>query len=487
MTRIALRLFATFWLLYALHFATNIVREIYLALSIGDHLSFDVSDYLGLHPDLFEVRGRGAFINNNPGASMVGAVPYVLARPVIERIVDWSQHARARTPGGEPRDYSTTNVKDREFYRKAWHRGLDVKLGLAAGVMQVFAMAPLSALSVVVVFWILAGRTSSLREAAALAALYGVGTPIFYRTAQLNQNLLVSHCALFAFALLWRPWEVPSRARRSPYLLAGLLAGWALVSDYSGLLVLAFVGAYAIVRHHSLPPMARVKGGLWWFGAGAALSASVLLWYQWLAFGHPLHPAQYYMPPTEFSGVGHAGVTWPQLDLIWDTAFSPRFGLFTSAPLLLLALAPPAWLSRSVRLLGPVEAWCIGLFCLAFLVFCGAIQYGRLQSLTGVRYIVPVSPFLFLVATGMLRKLRPPVAVAIGLMTAYVSWCLAMDRDVEQGRGILESVIRVSVEGPRLPWLTTLERMGYIGNGFAALVLGLFGVVVLVLWRFGRR
>ena len=76
MRRIALQLFATFWLLYALHFATNIVREIYLALSIGDRLSFDVSDYLGLHPDLFEMPGRGAFVNNNPGASMVGAVPY---------------------------------------------------------------------------------------------------------------------------------------------------------------------------------------------------------------------------------------------------------------------------------------------------------------------------------------------------------------------------------------------------------------------------
>src|SRR5690348_9590422 len=85
---IAVRLFAACWLVYLLHFATNTVREIYPALSLGDHLSFDVSEYLGFHPDIFEIPGRGAFINNNPGASILGAIPYALTRPVIDRIVE---------------------------------------------------------------------------------------------------------------------------------------------------------------------------------------------------------------------------------------------------------------------------------------------------------------------------------------------------------------------------------------------------------------
>ncbi|HEX9107567.1 MAG TPA: hypothetical protein VF832_10075, partial [Longimicrobiales bacterium] len=69
---IAVRLLLTCWLVYTLHFATNTVREIFPALSLGDHLSVDVSEYLGLHPDLFAIPGRGAFINNNPGASFMG-------------------------------------------------------------------------------------------------------------------------------------------------------------------------------------------------------------------------------------------------------------------------------------------------------------------------------------------------------------------------------------------------------------------------------
>src|SRR5581483_9673617 len=111
---IALRLFLTCWLLYALHFATNTVREIYPALSLGDHLSFDVSEYVGLHPDIFELPGRGAFINNNPGASInnnpgasiLGALPYTLARPVIDRIVERIQRARAAS-NAPPPNYDT--------------------------------------------------------------------------------------------------------------------------------------------------------------------------------------------------------------------------------------------------------------------------------------------------------------------------------------------------------------------------------------------
>jgi hypothetical protein len=51
---IAVRLFLTCWLVCSIHVATNTVREIYLALAIGDHLSFRVDEYAHMHPDLFE-------------------------------------------------------------------------------------------------------------------------------------------------------------------------------------------------------------------------------------------------------------------------------------------------------------------------------------------------------------------------------------------------------------------------------------------------
>ena len=140
LTHISLRLFFCCWLIYTVHFATNTVREIYPALSLGDRLSFDVSEYYGLHPDIFLIPGKGAYINNNPGASILGAIPYFLARPLIERISNIVVQWRAASGNAMP-EYETIYPLAREFFRKAYTRGLDVKFGLAAAVMQVFMMA----------------------------------------------------------------------------------------------------------------------------------------------------------------------------------------------------------------------------------------------------------------------------------------------------------------------------------------------------------
>jgi|GEM_PF-363121 len=477
---VAVRLFLTCWLIYGLHFATNTVREIFPALSLGDHLSFDVSEYAGLHPDIFEMPGRGVFINSNPGASIVGAVPYVLARPLIDKVLERTQKARANSPVTDIGVYNSPYPMAQEFYKRSRELGYDVKFGLAAGVMQAFAMAPLSALSAVVMFYVLLGLKLPLRSALLLSLLYAFATPIFYRTAQLNQNLLVSHCAFFAFALLWRPWDTEDQPRRPAYFLAGLLCGWAVVLDYSGVVVPLVLGLYAIARRAQLPAKVKFRSDIWLFFIGLAICAIVLMGYQWSSFGHPLYPAQRYMPSTSFSHYGYNGMDRPHLDLLWDTAFGLRFGLFTSAPLLLLALFIPAWLKQRNRVTKNLETWCIVAFTVSFFVFSSANQFGRLQFNSGVRYMVPVVPFMFLLIAGFLLRLPRPAAILIAVVSTYWSWCLAMYRDVELGLGVLEPLRHITLEGPRLPWLTTLARMGYLPDSFS--IIPLFIVVTAIIW-----
>ena len=485
---VAVRLFLTCWLVYAMHFATNTVREIYPALSLGDHLSFDVSEYAGLHPDLFEIPGRGVFINNNPGAAISGAIPYTITHPLTDRFVERTKQARAAAPEDETAVYNSPYPLAREFYRRARERGYDVKFGLAAGVIQALAMAPLSALSAVVMFYILIGLKLQTRTALLLTLLYAFATPVFFRTGQLNQNLLVGHCAFFAFALLWRPWDKPSRPRRPNYLLAGLLCGWAVVLDYSGVVVPVVLGLYATVRRSKLPAEAKSRGDVWRFVAGVAACGLLLMAYQWVNFGHPLYPAQRYMPPTEFSRYGYNGMDRPHLDLLWETAFGMRFGLFTSAPLLLLALWVPGWLDRRKRLIGDLEMWCVLGFTVLFFIFCSANQFGRLQFNSGVRYIVPVVPFLFLLTAGVLLRLPRIVAVLFGILATYWSWCLAMYRDVEQGLGVLEPVRHITLEGFRLPWLTTLGKMGYVAEGASTMPLMVVcAAIIWTLWSIGKE
>lgn len=488
---IAVRLFLTCWIVFSLHFATNTVREIYPALSLGDHLSFDVSEYAGLHPDIFEVKGRGSFINNNPGASMLGAIPYTIFRPVTDRVVERVQAKRAAQPAGggdEAPNFDTIYPLAQEFYRKSRERGLDVKFGLAAAVTQAFCMAVISALSVVVMFYLLLSMTSNTRTSLLLALLYAFATPVLYRTAQLNQNLLVAHFALFAFALLWQP-PIGNKEQRKPlYFLAGLFCGWTVVLDYSGLVVIFVLSLYALSRWLSTPEKERSIKGLFQYAAGLGICAAVLIAYQWNSFGNPFYPAQHYMPPATFSEQGYNGFSFPKLDLLWQTAFGMRFGLFTSAPLLILVFYVSGWLRKENRLLGRREIILIISFTSLFFLFCAANQFGRMQFNTGVRHIVPVVPFVFLLAANAMLKLPRYFSIPFCVVATYWSWSLAMYRDVEQGYGIFESLRHITLEGPRLPWLMTLERMGYVShNTFVIPLLLICAILIWALWKIGAQ
>lgn len=474
--------------MFTLHFATNTVREIYPALSLGDHLSFDVTEYSGLHPDIFEIPGRGSFINNNPGASMLGAIPYALLRPVTDRIIERVQVARAAGLQPAQADYDTIYPLAQEFVQKARERGYDVKFGLAAGIMQAFAMAPISAIGVVAMFWILLSLTGNRRTSILLSLIYAFATPIFYRTAQLNQNVLLANFTLFAFVLLWRPSRPAGGDRRRPYyFLAGLCTGWTVVLDYSGLVAVAALGGYALARWYTGAAGDRKLSDLGKFAFGIALCAAVLMAYQWSSFGNPILPPQSYMPPAHYTDLGYRGFSLPQFDLLFQTAFGIRYGLFASAPILLTVFLIPLWLKRSNRLLDNREMIFILSLTVLFFAFCAANQYGRMQFNSGVRHIVPVVPFVFLLVANVLVRLPVIVAALIAVLGTYWSWCLVMYRDVEQGFGIFESIKHITLEGFRLPWLTTLERMGFVTSSSAIPLFVLSGVIIWLMWNIGVK
>ncbi len=478
---IAIRLFITCWFVFVLHFATNVVREIYPAITLGDHLSFDVSEYSGLHPDIFTIKDRGAYINNNPGASILGAIPYAIARPLINFITVKVQKARAGDPSLVHKEYDTVlHPNSKRFYEEVVKRGLDVKFGLACGVIQAFCMAPLSAFSAVVMFYVLLALTRSIRLAVFLSVLFAFGTPVFYRTAFLNHNLLLGHFSLFSFVLLWRPWDDAECPRPPFYFLAGILCGWTVVLDYSGIVAVFSISLYAILRYLSFPKESRSLQHIIRFFVGVALSVSVLIAYQWLLFGHPFYPAQHYMPPTEFSQNGFSGLTWPRLHLLFQTAFSGRYGLFTSAPILLLVFCLPFFFRHVRQRIGGNQLLFILIYGCGFFLFCAANQFGYVQFNTGVRHVVPVTPFFFLIVAMVIIRMPKIPAVLFSIISLYWSWCLAMYRDVEFGLGVMEPLIRITLGGFQLPWLSTLKRMDYFQD--RPLVLPVFLVCGIAIW-----
>lgn len=473
----AVRLFLTCWLIYSLHLATNTVREIYLALAIADHASFQVDEYAGLHPDLFETPGRGWHINSNPGASMLGAIPYALLRPVTDRIVARVNQQRASS-GAEPPVYNSPWPMSREFFRRSWQRGYDIKFGIASLATQTLAMAPVSALGAVAMFFLLT-RIVCQTEALWLALLYAFGTPIFFRTGYLNQNLLLAQATLFGLLALWPP----ERKFLSPprLFLGGLAGGAAVLFDYSGVIPFAGLAAWLVWRSRS--PRAAVT-----FAFGAAIPLALLLFYQWQCFGHPLYPAQHWMPAVQWVEQGYKGVSLPEAGMLFANLFDYRYGLLASCPLLVLAFWFPAWRKHRVEF-----AWLVGIAA-ALWLFASSVHYSKLQFNTGVRYLVPAVPLLFLPLAAMLVRLPRRLAWLTAVAMVAQAWAMAMYRDVERGFGVVEPLLHVFLGGFQLPLLTVLARVGgafaeYFERGASPLPLfAVAGAVIYLIWtpRFDR-
>jgi hypothetical protein len=320
------RIFATAWIVFSLHFATDIVREHYPAIALGDDLTFRLDEFGGLHPDLFETPGRGWHIGNNPGISMFAAIPYAVARPLIDPIVERVQEGRAAAGLTEPPAYDTEWPNQREFFAEAWRRGLDVKLALAALVMQVLFMAPVCAGAVVLMFGVLRHVFGSDRSAGWMSLLFAFGTPLFYRAGFLNHNMVLGLIAFAAFALIWDPAGTRPLSVRAQMAVAGLAAGLTLLFDYSGVVFVALLFGYAILRNRdSLDARAFIERSFW-FGVGGAGPVFLLWFYQWRAFGNPFLPGQHWMPPVEWIELGYQGYGPPQLELLGALAFDHRFG-----------------------------------------------------------------------------------------------------------------------------------------------------------------
>ena len=456
--QIALRLFVTCWLVYTLHFATNTVREIYLALGIGDHFSFRLDEYAKMHPDLFEKKGYGWHIGNNPGASMLAAIPYALARPVIDPIVKKVQQNRAAAGLTEPPSYNSPWPMQREFYKEAWLRGFDVKFGLANFVMQSFCMAPVSALGVIVMFFVLRRMFESDGTALWLSLLYAFGTPVFFRTGFLNQNMMLGHVAFMGFVTMWNPSGSERWSTTTRFFLGGLAGGAALLFDYSGALLLLGLFLYGLAKRVGDGSPAHILRHSGWYVLGA-LGPVFLLWlYQWRSFGHPFYPGQHWMPSVEWIELGYQGYGWPQLELLVALAFDHRFGFFVASPLMALALLCPL-MGRGMRRIPNVELTTVLLLFLALIVFFSGSNYTRLQFNTGIRYMAPALPFLFLPAAAVLMRLPRVVVYLIAVLMVTESWCLAMIREVERDLGVLDPMLRVFLGGFQLPVLTTLSRL----------------------------
>ncbi|MCC6316259.1 MAG: hypothetical protein IT361_01115 [Gemmatimonadaceae bacterium] len=478
----AAKLVVTTWLVYALFATTNVARETYLSLAVAERWSIRVDEYQGLHPDLFEMPGRGWYINNNPGTSFLGAIPYTLARPALSALYAWKPHLLAPKP---PATYDDARPNRSKFLNASRARGLDVKLGLAALITGVGLMAPLGALAAWVLFRFLRARGMPERRAIGCGLLYALVTPIFFRSAFLNQNAILTHCVLGAYVLLagWTPRPRGALPSARDIALAGALLGFGLLCDYGAVPLIVAFGVWVLALHVRRGVVAMLRAGAT-YTLGAVPMIVALFWYQAAAFGSPWFPAQRYMPATKYSVIGWNGFFVPTAELLTGNLFDPRYGLFVFCPLLAAALFA-GFVRRDAT--DPDAGQLRGILgvSLALYLFSSANQFAMLQWNTGVRYLVPLAPLLFLAALPVLRAMPRPAAGLLVGTSVVISCVVSMTRE-----SVPDALRLVAREGPTLPIFIVLEK---VASGYPALQFGLvgplvaFGGLALVLWLLWRR
>ncbi len=486
---VMVRVFLACWVIYCAHFSPFVVRELYLAMSLAERATPRVDPYYDLHADLFPIEGRGWYMGGNPGASLLAAVPYALLQPVVQRLAP----IRPVPPGEKvSAQYEEERANKLLFYRMARERGLDLRLGVAAMVAMVFCMAPLSALSAVVMFRLMEQMGFALRPALWMTFLYALGTPVFFRTGTLSLNLVVALCGLFAFAALW--WPVGTRPQNEILrtVTCGFFAGFAVLTDFTGAITASVLGLWALARQMETRRFWPAALSSLWFLAGAALPVGFLFYWQWLCYGNPWLPAQFHMPQIIYTGyAGQHGFGAPQPAALWALLFDPLFGLLIFAPILAVALYHFALVKRGTNGVPGRVAWLAWAYFAALWVFCSCIHYTlRHQWQDGIRYMVPVVPLLFLLVADVLRQAKPWITALLGTAALVETFCLSMVRESPW-----ESLQRVFTGGIEFPWLTALARTAAqyapaVADHTTAIAWGAAGftaLLVRVIWRAGRR
>jgi len=452
-----IRIFVICWLVYTLHFSTNVVREHYPAFSLIDQGNFQVDEYLGFHSDIFRHTDGHAYIGNNVAGSLPAVPGLLIFDPVLDRLEDY----RLKHPsgGGSSVYYDTEYPNRAGFLRKVKERGLDLRFGAATFITTFTCQAPLAALLVVLIYGLLLKRGLRGIRAVSLAFLFAFGTPVFYRAAHLNHNLFFALVLFGSFLLLWKEDGVPvTRWRR---FFAGLLAGAGLALDYAGALTLLVLYGYLVLARRKDVGLLRAIGESLIFVLGSIPPVAFLLWTQWWMYGNPFLPGQFHMPDVNYTEMGVRGMTLPDPSVFYENLMSPDWGLIPFAPMFVLLLVPALY-RKGKMILPRREGVFVAVFTLAFLLFCAANQYSLMQFNSGFRYLLPVVPFLFLALSDHFARMPTWLLFLVGAPSVIHGWVLAMTRFTRPEmasplHAVPESWRRVLHEGLQLPWLNVLR------------------------------
>lgn len=303
--------------------------------------------------------------------------------------------------------------------------------------------------------------------------------------------MILGHVSFVGFLVMWNPGHETRWGESLRYFLGGLAGGAALLLDYSGVVFLAALFCYGVAKVWERKQIQQVISCCRAYVLGAAGPILLLWFYQWRSFGNPFLPGQHWMPPVEWINIGYQGFALPQFELLRLLLVDYRYGLFATCPLMMIALLAP-WFNRGAKSWLPSrELTFMMLVPLGLWLFCGGISYVRLQFNTGLRYLAPLLPYLFVSAVLVLTRMPRRFAYLLSVFAVAQAWSMAMFRDVERGFGVLDPIVHIFIGGFQLPALMVISRMSGQYGDYAALgvsplpVFAVAAALICIIWSRG--
>ncbi|MBI4179826.1 hypothetical protein HY522_10440 [bacterium] len=289
-------------------------------------------------------------------------------------------------------------------------------------LVRIFTTTAPFALTGVVLFRLLISVGAAPPSAFAAVLAYAFGTIAWIHAAMFSGHQLAASSAFFSFAAVRHLAREGAGVRNLPgWFGAGILAGFATLTDYTAVGISVVLVLYAL---------SRARHGADWisFWIGAALCAVPLALYNLQCFGSPWsmsYSSEHlgYGTFSEGARKGILGVGAPSVESILSLLFSPARGVFFIMPVLLTAL-PGLAVLRSRPGLKPECLLVCAAVLACFLVAAGF--YGWHGGWTfGPRYLVPMLPFLAVPMAFAFDRIWTPVLGLVSfLQVGFAQICM---------------------------------------------------------------
>jgi hypothetical protein len=325
------------------------------------------------------------YCDKAPGLSLLAVPIYALCRPAIERVTE---------PGSR--------------------NGINLALYL----VTLFAVS-LPVAVAMTAFYRRAWQEGGPRPAFWVAVALALGSPV-----AVYASLFYAH-ALCA-ALVWLAYELLTAGPEGAIVpagraaTAGLLAGWATLSEFPVALLTAGLFVYLCVNRPR-----SWRAALAYVGGGIPPLA-ILLAYNVAAFGQPFASGYRYEVEDVFrEAMGHGvmGITAPTVESVLGVFLLPFRGLFWFWPFFLcVPLAVPLlWEQRVLRgrvLLAAILVAVYLLFGCSYYFWSGATSFGP-------RHVIPCLPLaaylVVRIASPLVRDLLVPVTAVLSVGVALIA------------------------------------------------------------------